>query len=270
MKDIFLLVGAVASDPRVITLWESFREHFREHGVVLDFALFSTYERQVDALLRGHVDIAWNSALSHVRVKRSTDGRSRTLAMREIDRDFHSKLLVRRDAGIRSLDGLQDKVLAVGSVDNAHSRLLPLHFLRQAKVDTSRVQLLTFENDLGKHGDTPGGELAALAALHEGRAQAAAIGDAVWHAEHSQSRIDPHRVDVLWTTPAYDNAVFDAMPSLPESHAEAFQRCLVSMIWKNPRHRRIFELLGHKQWLAGRDDRYAALDAAVSFESSTT
>ena len=76
MKDIFLLVGAVASDPRVIPLWESFREHFREHGVVLDFALFSTYERQVDALLRGHVDIAWNSALSHVRVKRSTDGRS--------------------------------------------------------------------------------------------------------------------------------------------------------------------------------------------------
>lgn len=264
MRDIFLLVGAVASDPRVVTLWESFREHFREHGVVLDFALFSTYERQVDALLRGHVDVAWNSALSHVRVKRSTDGHSRTLAMREIDRDFHSKILVRREAGIRSLEGLEGKVMAVGSADSAHARVLPLHFLRQAGVDVGRIQLLPLELDLGKHGDTPGAELGALAALHEGRAQAAAVGAAVWHAEHSQSRIDPHRVDVLWTTPAYDNAVFDAMPSMPEGQAEAFQRALLGMTWKNPKHRRIFELLGHKQWLPGRDDRYAALHAALS------
>jgi len=266
MKDIFLLVGAVASDLKGVTLWESFREHFREHGVVLDFALFSTYERQVDALLRGHIDVAWNSALAHVRVKRATEGRSRSLAMREIDRDFHSKILVRRDAEIRSLDGLHGKVMAVGSADSAHARILPLHFLRQAGVEVGRIQLLSADLDLGKHGDVPAAELAALAALHDGRAQAAAVGEAVWHAEHSQSRIDPARVDVLWTTPAYDHAIFDAMSALPEGHAETFQRALLTMTWKNPKHRRIFELLGHKLWVPGRDDRFSALDAALAAE----
>lgn len=270
MKDIFLLVGAVASDPKVVTLWESFREHFREHGVVLDFALFSTYERQVDALLRGHVDVAWNSAVAHVRVKRATEGRSRSLAMREIDRDFHSKILVRRDAGVRSLDGLEGKVMAVGSADSPHARLLPLYYLRHSGVDVGRIQLLSAELDLGKHGDTAGSELAALAALHDGRAQAAAVGDAVWYTEHSQSRIDPARVDVLWTTPAYDHAIFDAMPQLPESHAEAFQRALLTMTWKNPKHRRIFELLGHKLWVPGRDDRFAAVDLALTSELAST
>jgi ABC-type phosphate/phosphonate transport system substrate-binding protein len=264
MKDIFLLVGAVATDPKAVTLWEGFRDHFREHGVVIDFALFSTYDRQVEALLRGHIDVAWNSALAHVRVKRSTEGRSRSLAMREIDRDFHSKILVRRDAGIASLGGLQGRILAVGSIDSPHARILPLHFLRQAGVDIAKIELLRFELDVGKHGELGAAELQAVAALHDGRAQAAAVGDAVWHAEHNQSRIDPHRVDVLWTTPAYDNAIFDAMPALPEAHAEAFQRALLTMTWKNPKHRRMFELLGHKQWLPGRDDRYAALTAALS------
>lgn len=264
-----MLVGAVAPDSKTVTIWESFREHFREHGIRLDFALFSTYERQVEALVRGHVDVAWNSPIAHVRVKRKTEGRSRSLAMRDCDRDFHSKILVRRDASIQALAELEGRAMAVGSADSAQARVLPLHFLRQAGVDVGKIQLLPFDIDLGKHGDTPHGELQALAALHDGKAQAAAVGDAIWMAEHSAGRIDPHRVDVLWTTPAYDHGIFDALPAFPEGHAEAFQRTLLGMVWKNPKHRRIFELLGHKQWHHGRDDRYGALDAALSADLAT-
>lgn len=259
-----MLIGAVAHDSKVVTLWESLREHFREQGIPIDFALFSTYERQVEALLRGHIDVAWDSALAHVRVKRHTEGRSRSLAMRDIDRDFRSKLLVRRDANVGALNDLEGKVLAVGSVDSAHARILPLHFLRQAGVAVEKIELLSFDVDVGKHGDTQASELQALAALHEGRAQAAAVGEAAWVAEQANGHIDLRRVDVLWTTPAYDFAMFDALPALPEAKAEAFQRVLLGMTWKNPKHRRIFELMGHKQWVAARDDRYGALDAALA------
>jgi ABC-type phosphate/phosphonate transport system substrate-binding protein len=133
-------------------------------------------------------------------------------------------------------------------------------------VATEKIQLLPFESDVGKHGDTAASELQALAALHEGKAQAAAVGDAVWMAEQMSGHIDPRRVDVLWTTPAYDNAMFDALPSLPEAKAEAFQRALLTMTWKSPKHRKIFEAMGHKQWMPGRDDRHGALDAALSSE----
>src|SRR6187397_1959692 len=101
MKDSILL-GAVAYDPKVVTIWEGMRAYFRGAGLDFDFALFSNYERQVGELLAGHIDIAWNTPLGHVRVQKRSGGRSLSLGMRDSDRDFRAKLIVRRDAGIRS------------------------------------------------------------------------------------------------------------------------------------------------------------------------
>src|SRR4029079_8774929 len=125
-SDVNILLAAVAYDARVLTLWEAMREHFRAQGVGLECWLLSSYERQTEALLSGHVDVAYDGPLAHVRVKRRTEGRSVGLAMRDIDRDFQTKVLVRRDAGIRSLADLQGKVMAVGSRDCVQARILPL------------------------------------------------------------------------------------------------------------------------------------------------
>src|SRR5262249_53946389 len=124
MSDATILLGAVAYDLKVLTLWEGMREHFRTQGVALEFALFSSYERQVEALLGGHLDVAYDDLLAHVRVKRRTEGRSLTLGMRDIDRDFTTKILVRRDAGIGALTDLHDRTVAVGSRDSAKARIL--------------------------------------------------------------------------------------------------------------------------------------------------
>ena len=105
MASATILLGAVAYDPKVVTIWEGIREHFREQGAPLDFALFSNYERQVESLLSGHIDVAWDTPLAHVRVRRRTGGKSLSLGMRDSDRDFHSKIVVRKDAGIRSARG---------------------------------------------------------------------------------------------------------------------------------------------------------------------
>src|SRR6058998_25831 len=172
MNDSTILLGAVAYDPKVVSIWEGMREHFREQGVPFDFALFSNYERQLQALLQGHIDIAWNTPLAHVRAKEQTGGRSLSLGMRDSDRDFHAKIVVRKDAGIRGLRDLEGKVLAVGSRDSTQARILPLYFLNQEGVELSRVNLLAFDTDVGKHGDTGTSELEVLAALHDGRAQA--------------------------------------------------------------------------------------------------
>ena len=53
-----ILVGAVAYHPRIVTIWERFREYFADAGVPTDYVLYSNYERLVDALLAGEVDIA--------------------------------------------------------------------------------------------------------------------------------------------------------------------------------------------------------------------
>jgi ABC-type phosphate/phosphonate transport system substrate-binding protein len=263
MSDATILLGAVAYDAKVLTLWELMREHFRAQGVALEFALFSSYERQVEALLAGHVDVAYDGPLAHVRIKRRTDGRSLSLAMRDIDRDFTTKILVRRDAGIRSLTDLCDRTIAVGSRDSPQARVLPLFFLRRAGVELDRLKLLPFEHDLGKHGDTGRSEIDALLAVHDGRAQAAAIGGVVWASEQALGRVDPRLVETLWTTPAYDHHVIDALPSLPEQKAKEITRVLCDLRWNNPKHRKLLEIEAHRQWLPGRDGGYAQLVAAL-------
>ena len=264
MADSTILLGAVAYDPKVVTIWEGIREYFNEQGVPMDFALFSNYERQVESLLAGHIDIAWDTPLAHVRVKRRTRGRSLSLGMRDSDCGFQSKIVVRRDAGISTLHDLEGKALAVGSRDSTQARILPLYFLEQEGVELARVKILAFDTDLGKHGDTGASEIDVLAALHDGRAQAGTVGDLVWVTEQAAGRIDSAKIEVLWTTPGFDHCMFDALPTLAPEKVEGFTRALFAMRWDNPKHRRLMELEGLKQWMPPREEGYQSLVAALA------
>lgn len=263
MADDTILVGAVAYDPKAVTIWEGIRDHFRERGVPMDFVLYSNYERQVEELLAGRVDVAWNTPLAHVRVRRRTGGKSISLGMRDTDRDVRAKILARRGAGLRTPADLRGKTLAVGSRDSTQARILPLHFLAREGVDLSTVRLLAFDTDVGKHGDTGTSELEVLRALHEGRADAGAVGDIVWVAEQAAGHVDASRVEVLWTTPTFDHCMFDAMPSTPPAKLEAFRKALFAMRWDDPRHRRVMELEGLKAWMPPREEGYASLHEAL-------
>jgi ABC-type phosphate/phosphonate transport system substrate-binding protein len=265
MNDTILL-GAVAYDPKVVTIWEGIRDYFNESGAPLDFALFSNYERQVESLLAGHIDVAWNTPLAHVRVRRRTEGTSLSLGMRDSDRDFHAKIIVRKDAGIASLPDLHGKRLAVGSRDSTQARILPLHFLKQAGVDLDRLQLLPFDTDLGKHGDTGSSELDVLRALADGRAEAGAVGDLIWVQEQAAGHVDPARLEVLYTTPGFDHCMFDALPALSPEKRDRFVRTLFAMSWDNPAHRRLLELEGLREWVPPREEGYGSLIDALGDE----
>jgi ABC-type phosphate/phosphonate transport system substrate-binding protein len=261
-----ILLGAVAYDPKVVTIWEGIRDYFNESGTPFDFALFSNYERQVEELLAGHVDIAWNTPLAHVRVRQRTGGASLSLGMRDSDRDFHAKVIVRKDAGIASLPDLHGKRLAVGSRDSTQARILPLHFLKQEGVDLDRVHLLPFDTDLGKHGDTGTSELDVLRALSDGTADAGTVGDLVWVQEQAAGHVDSARIEVLYTTPGFNHCMFDALPTLSASKREGFVRSLFAMSWDNPTHRRLLELEGLHEWVAPREEGYESLIAALAGE----
>lgn len=264
MSDETILLGAVAYDPKVVSIWEGMRGHFQESGVPLDFVLFSNYERQVELLLKGHIDIAWNTPLAHVRSLERSEGRTLSLGMRDSDRDFRSQILVRRDAGIRELGDLAGKRLAVGSRDSTQARILPLYFLQQAGVDVRSVHLVRFDTDVGKHGDTGTSELEVLKALHTGDVDAGAVGDLIWITEQAAGHVDSRLVSPLWTTPSFDHCMFDAVPDLDRARAERFQQALFAMQWDNPQHRRLLELEGLKQWLPPREEGYASLRAALA------
>jgi len=50
------VLGAVAYDPKVVTIWEGFADWFARQGFVFDYVLYSNYEAQVEAHLAGDRD----------------------------------------------------------------------------------------------------------------------------------------------------------------------------------------------------------------------
>src|SRR6266542_3603369 len=103
-----LIVGAVAYTPNVVPIWEGIRDYFAGSDAETDFVLFSNYGRQVDALIAGHIDIAWNTNLAWVRTVAQTDGACRALAMRDVDLlRIDSDLGKHGDTGRSELDAIR-------------------------------------------------------------------------------------------------------------------------------------------------------------------
>ncbi|KAJ1618810.1 ABC transporter [Pavlovales sp. CCMP2436] len=166
-----IMLGCVAYSESVCTIWEGMRQYFAAAGVSVDFVLFSSYDRQVEALVRGQIDVAWNGPLAHARIKKRTGGKSLSLGMRDCDRDFTSLLLVRKDvAGLKGLTDLAGKKVATGSYDSPQAYILPLQAVATAGGTAllAQMHVVRFDRDIGKHGDTAAGELEVMQALSKG------------------------------------------------------------------------------------------------------
>src|SRR5277367_405648 len=94
-----IMVGAVAYAARAVPIWDGMRDYFREVGPAIDYVLFSHYGRQVEALLSGQIDIAWNTNLAWIEVQRRTGGACRALAMRDVDARYRTVFVARVDSG---------------------------------------------------------------------------------------------------------------------------------------------------------------------------
>lgn len=257
-----VIVGAVAYTANVVPIWEGIREHFRGRQPEMDFVLFSNYERQVDALLAGHIDIGWNTNLAWVRTVGLSGGRCRALAMRDIDLTFQSIFVKRAGDPMADLGGLSGRRLALGSRDSTQATILPLHFLRHAGLDGS-VTILRFDRDQGKHGDTGRSELDAMRALIDGDADAAAIGVTTWAAVGRDDLMEG-TLKSFWASPAYYHCNF-TVTDLDPGIADAWAARLLAMDWEDPDQRRIMEMEGlRRRWVPAKTDGYASLFAAVA------
>jgi phosphonate transport system substrate-binding protein len=256
-----LIVGAVAYDPKVVTIWNGFRRWFRARGVDFDFVLYSQYERQVDALLDGAVDLAWNSPLAWIRAQRLARHRGvdvRAVAMRDTDRDLTSVIVVRADSGLHTLDDLRGRTVATGAIDSPQATLLPAAVLADAGVAAT---IQRYDVGVGLHGDHIGGERDAARALRSGQADAACMIDANLLLFAREGVLPSGSVRVIGQTAPYDHCNLTAGPGVD---AQVFTELLLSMSYGDDEARTLLDLEGLKQWLPGRTDGYAALDAAVS------
>jgi ABC-type phosphate/phosphonate transport system substrate-binding protein len=243
-------VGAVAYAARAVPIWEGMRDYFREAGPAIDYLLFSNYDRQVEALLAGQIDIAWNTNLAWVKVHRRTGGACRALAMRDVDAVFTTVVVARADGGIAALSDLRGKRLALGSADSAQAAILPLHYVQQAGLEPGKdFSLVRFDLDVGKHGDTGTSEWEVLRALQEGRADAGALGEATWKQAVVEGKIDTRQIRPVWTSPGYCHCNFTALDAFPQELAQRWTDSLLRMNYEDPRWRKLMDMEGLRRWV---------------------
>lgn len=263
------VLGAVAYDPKVVTIWEGFKAWFARQGFAFDFVLYSNYERQVEAHVAGHFHVAWNSPLAWVRARRMGEARgkpARAIAMRDTDQDLTSVVVVRADGAVRELDDLRGKTVGMGAIDSPQATLIPAAYLRaQGLWPGEDIQVRRFDVLGGKHGDHIGGERDAARALLAGEVDAATMIDGNHLRFTTEGTLPAGRTRVLAQTSTYDHCCFTSLGD-PDPRESRFIQLLLAQRYEDPEVRPLMDLEGLKAWRPGRTEGYEQLERAVDEE----
>jgi ABC-type phosphate/phosphonate transport system substrate-binding protein len=265
-----VLLGAVAYDPKVVTIWDGFRTWLRSAGLDFDYVLYSNYERQAGDLVDGRIDVAWNSPLAWVRARRLAAARGVALTpvtMRDTDCDLRSVIAVRADSPVTSVGDLTGRIVATGAVDSPQATLLPLSLLRSAGLlPGTDFAVRRFDVGVGLHGDHVGGERDAARALFAAdvadRVDAACMIDSNLLLFGREGVLPAGSVRVLAQTPPYDHCTMTAGPSAGPD-VSVLGDLLRGMDYADADLRPLLDLEGLKEWRPPRLSGYEQLERAV-------
>jgi len=265
-KDAYVL-GAVAYDPKVVTIWEGFRTWFGSQGLAFDYVLFSNYERQVRALLDGEIHVAWNSPLAWIETERAVahrGKRAKAVAMRDTDCDLTSVIVVRADSPIRTMADLRGRTVAVGASDSPQATLIPLvHVRRESGLAPGKdFEVRRNEVMVGMHGDHVGGERDAARQLVVGEVDAACMIDGNHLAFSREGTLPKGATRVLSQTGRYDHCNFTVLDT--DARCARFTELLLAQRYDDAAVRPLLDLEGLKVWKEGRTTGYELLTAAVN------
>jgi ABC-type phosphate/phosphonate transport system substrate-binding protein len=270
VSELAIWVGAVAYDQTVVPIWEGMRRFFHDEArLPVEVVLFQSYDAQVMALLADatavvpRIDIAWNTNLAYLQSVEWSAGACRPIAMRDTDLGWTTQMLALRGGPVSSIESLRGRTLAIGSRDSGHAAILPLYFLEREGLAPDRdFQVIRFDTDVGKHGDTGTSEVDVLRAVLDGRADAGMVGSPFWAGVRDQQIVPAGAVDAIWSSPPYSHCMFTARPGLDPEIARRFADALYGMRFDNPAHRPILEAEGLKTWVPADTGGYDSLIAA--------
>jgi phosphonate transport system substrate-binding protein len=262
-----ILMGAVAYDAKVVTIWDGFRRYFIDRGLDFDYLLYSHYERQAEDLVNGRIDAAWNSPLAWIRARRLADAAGiqlEALVMRDTDRDLRSLVVTKVGSGIENISQLDGRTIAVGAVDSPQANLLPVSLLRKhGLVPGENLTVRRFDVGVGLHGDHIGGERDAARALMAGAVDAACMIDANYLLFSREGVLSAGSTTVIGETDPFDHCNMTIGPSADPAEVSRFRELLLAMSYDDASLRPLLDLEGLKLWCPGRTSGYHALETAV-------
>src|SRR5437867_5718677 len=136
-----------AASPTYISVFRGLQEHFRRHGIELDWVLYSDYDALVEAFVKREIDLAWNAPLAYVKIKRRLQDPCQVVAMRDVDVNFTTHFITHAGSGITTVQDLKGKRVALGGRASMQAGLLPYYFLQQLGLNPAHALVVRSFSD---------------------------------------------------------------------------------------------------------------------------
>jgi phosphonate transport system substrate-binding protein len=226
---------------------------YLEHqiGAAVDLTIPLNYAAVVEAIVSDQVDIAHLGGFTFVQA--SARAGAVPLVQRAHDRAFHSLFITQPASPIRSLADLKGHTFAFGDVNSTSGHLMPEYFMRQANVDPAVIRRALYT----------GGHDATALAVANGKVDAGAMDENVYHAMVESGRMTAQQVKVFWTTPPFVDYVWAARRGLDAKLAAAFSSALLALDGRNPQHKPMLDFLSATTYVRAADADYDTLRQAA-------
>ena len=228
---------------------------YLEHklGVKVEFTPVTDYAAAVEALANKQVDLAWLGGFTFVQASQRSGGKVVPLVQRAEDEQFRS-VFITVNPGIRSLADLKGRTLSFGSQSSTSGHLMPRSSLLAAGIDPDR--------DL-KRVAYSGAHDATVAAVASGKVDAGALNISVWEKLVADRKVDPEKVRVFYTTPAYYDYNWSVHADMPPARREQLARAFIELSPATPEGREILALQRATRFIPTRAENYKGIEAAA-------
>ena len=225
----------------------------RTVGMKVDFVPVNDYPAAVEALVNKQVELVWFGGFTYVQAQIRSGGKIIPIAQREEDTNFRSVFITQKNSGIKRLTDLKGKQVSFGSQSSTSGHLMPRSFLLEAGIDPDK--------DF-KRVAYSGAHDATIAAVVNGRVDAAALDITVWRKFVSENKVDTTKVDVFYTTPPYFNYNWSVHADMPAPVREKITAALLNLNMNNPEGKEILTLNRATKYIPTKPENYKGLENA--------
>ena len=222
-------------------------------GMKVEFTPVTDYASSVEALINRKVDLAWFGGLTFVQAYSRSGGKVIPIVQREEDERFKS-VFITSDPAIKTLADLKGKDVSFGSQSSTSGHLMPRSFLLQAGIDPDK----NF-----KRVAYSGAHDATIAAVAGGKVQAGALNISVWEKFVADKKVDPEKVRVFYTTPAYYDYNWSVGSEMPAALRTTLTRAFLALDRQTPEGKEILELQRATRFVPTRPENYQGIEAAA-------
>jgi phosphonate transport system substrate-binding protein len=199
-----------------------------ELGITVRYVPVKSYAAAVMAFRNNQVQLAWFGGLSGVRARIAVPG-SKAIAQGEEDPDFETYFIANTATGLQPGEDfpktIQGRTFTFGSKGSTLGRLMPEFFIRQT-YGRSPEDVFRRVGFSGDHSRT-------IALVQAGAYEVGAVNFKVWEKELALGKIDPEKVQIIWTTPPYADYQWTIRGDMDAQFGEGFgakvQRALLAL-----------------------------------------